>query len=358
MRLPWQRPTRRDDGGRHARPGRRRAATPHHGHTTDPTDTVGHAGNVDHAGTADHASTVDRAAAPSHAATDDPTVPANHVDPADPASPAGPANTAGPAGGVVPAGGGRAGGGGGLRGAVGPPMMSGASTFGVRERVPAGRAERLGLIEVDPAASTALAMPHEFLRLGDSRRVGGEMAGYIDGLGARVFEFHADEFLPHRSGAVAGAVSEYAGFPYHVAAVELGYRLPWLAIAARRLHAPVQQLYPGRRGQVLRTPDRSANRGHVLHADGPGADGVLDAALLAWLADVLVMRIEHKTLATLEVSHGWALAAVQAHALVRPDADALAMQAHDPRRPGPWPDTLLGLLRNFRDRVPQSQRGS
>ena len=239
------------------------------------------------------------------------------------------------------------------RGASREPDVGRARAVGP---VPPGRAERLGLVEVDPAASTALAMPHEFLRLGDSRRVGGELAGYIGELGARVFEFHADEFVPDRSGSASGGVSQYAGFPYHVAAVELGYRLPWLAIAARRLHAPAQRLYPGRRGQDLRTPDRAANRGHVLHADGPGAAAVLDAALLAWLADVLVMRIEQKTLATLEVSHGWALAAVQAHALVRPDAGALAMQAHDPRRPGPWPDTLLGLLRNFRDRVPPAQR--
>jgi len=211
------------------------------------------------------------------------------------------------------------------RGASREPDVGRARAVGP---VPPGRAERLGLVEVDPAASTALAMPHEFLRLGDSRRVGGELAGYIGELGARVFEFHADEFVPDRSGSASGGVSQYAGFPYHVAAVELGYRLPWLAIAPR----------------------------HVLHADGPGAAAVLDAALLAWLADVLVMRIEQKTLATLEVSHGWALAAVQAHALVRPDAGALAMQAHDPRRPGPWPDTLLGLLRNFRDRVPPAQR--
>jgi hypothetical protein len=224
------------------------------------------------------------------------------------------------------------------------------------ETVPPGRAQRLGLGEVDPTASTALAMPMEFLRLGDSRRVGGELAGYIDGLGARVFEFHVAQFVPDRSGGSASGRMSHSGFRYHVAAVELGYQLPWLAIAARRLHAPAQRLYDGRRGQDLRTPGRSANRSYVLHSDGPGAARVLDPPLLAWLADVLAMHIEHKTLATLEVSRGWALAAVQAHALVRPDAGALATQADDPRRPGPWPDTLLGLLRNFRDRVPQSQR--
>jgi hypothetical protein len=350
MRLPWQRPASHDGGGPHARADHSPAAAPDHHDTPDDADTAGPAHHADTAGPAHHADTAGPA---DHADT---AGPARHPDTASPArhaDTAGPADTTGHADGD-----GRSHvGGGGLRDAVRQPMMSAAaSTFGVREKVPAGRAERLGLIEVSPAASTALAMPHEFLRLGDSRRVGGEMAGYIDGLGARVFEFHADEFAPDRSGAAGGAVSRHAGFPYHVAAVELGYQLPWLAIAARRLRTPAQRLYPGRRGQVLRTPDRSANRGHVLHADGPGAGRVLDAALLAWLADVLVMRIEHKTLATLEVSHGWALAAVQPHALVRPDADALAMQAHDPRRPGPWPDTLLGLLRNFRDRVPQSQR--
>src|SRR5882724_613811 len=189
-----------------------------------------------------------------------------------------------------------------------------ASTPGGHEPVPPGRAARLGLSEVDPAASTALGLPMEFLRLGTSRRVGGEMAGFIDGLGARVFEFHADQFAPTRDDP--GGLPPYAKYPYHVAAVELGYQLPWLAIAARRLHAPSQRLYPGRRGADLRLPDRSASRAYVLHADDASAVRVFDADLLAWLSDVLSMRIEHRTLATLEVSQGWVLAAVQASALV------------------------------------------
>jgi hypothetical protein len=142
-----------------------------------------------------------------------------------------------------------------------------------------------------------------------------------------------------------------------VAAVELGYQLPWLAIAARRPHAPAQRLYPGRQRQDLPTPDRASHRSHVLYAYNHVAAATLDAPLLAWLADVLVMRIEHRTLATLEVSAGWALAAIQAHGPPRRDDSVLDSQARDPGRPGPWPDTLLGILRNFRQRIPESRRG-
>jgi hypothetical protein len=244
-----------------------------------------------------------------------------------------------------------------FRDAVRQSMSSApASAIDTPEKVPPGRAERLGLAEVDPPASAALTMPFEFLRLGGSRRVGGELTGHINGLGARVFEFRSSEIAAGRgSSSTAGGVP-YSHFPYHVAAIELGYQLPWLAIAARRLPAPTQGLYPGRRGGDLRTPERGPNRSYVLHAADPSAASMLDPPLLAWLADVLAMRIEHKTLAALEVSQGWAIAAVQAHAQVRPDADALAMQARDPGHPGPWPDILLGLLRNFRDRVPPAQR--
>jgi hypothetical protein len=351
MRLPWQRPAGgADDDGARADPGRDRSADPGGGRDVAPDRGSQDRGSQDRGGP--NRNGPDRGGqdrgSPNRGGQD-----RNGQDRGGQDRNAGRGRRSGHGGGAVHPDGGAAG----FRDAVRQSMMSAAaSTFGAREKVPPGRAERLGLTEVDPAASTALDMPHEFLRLGDSRRVGGEMAGYIGDLGARVFEFHADEFAPGRGGSPDGGLAQYSGFPYHVAAVELGYQLPWLAIAARRLHAPTQRLYPGRRGQYLRTPDRSANRGHVLHADGPGAADVLDAALRAWLADVLVMRIEHKTLATLEVSHGWALAAVQAHTLVRPDAGALAMQAYDPRRPGPWPDTLLGLLRNFRDRVPKTQR--
>lgn len=244
-----------------------------------------------------------------------------------------------------------------FRDAVRQSMTSAAaSTIDGPEKVPPGRAGRLGLAEVDPAASTALTMPFEFLRLGGRGRVGGELAGHISGRGARVFEFHSGEIAPGRGSSATAGLAPYSDFPYHVAAIELGYQLPWLAIAARRLPAPTQGLYPGRRSHDLRTPERGANRSYVLHAADPSAASVLDPPLLAWLADVLAMRIEHKTLAALEVSQGWAIAAVQAHAVARPDAEALAIQARDPRHPGPWPDTLLGLLRNFRDRVPPAQR--
>jgi hypothetical protein len=42
--------------------------------------------------------------------------------------------------------------------------------------------------------------------------------------------------------------------PYHVAAIELGFQLPWFAIAVRRLPAPAQPLYLRRRGFDLGLP--------------------------------------------------------------------------------------------------------
>jgi hypothetical protein len=232
---------------------------------------------------------------------------------------------------------------GGLREAV-----RGGAAYGKRRAVPAGRAERLGLAELAPGAGTALRLPFEFLQLGDHRAAEPELAGVAGGLGVRVFEFDADEFAPGR-GESAGS---WSAFPYHAAAIELGYQLPWLAVSLRKLHAPSQPLYPGRRGKPLGLPDRRLDRDYVLHSDADGqARQIFGPSMLAWLAESLAVRIQVRPIVTLEVSSGWALAAVQARGLARPENVELQLQGRA-GHPGPWPDVLLRLLRGFRDRVP------
>jgi hypothetical protein len=229
--------------------------------------------------------------------------------------------------------------------------VRGGAAVGERRAVPPGRAERLGLTELAPGAGTALQLPFEFLQLGEYRRAEPELAGRVDGLGARVFEFDADEDAPGR-GESAGS---YSSFPYHAAAIELGYQLPWLAVALRKLNAPSQPLYPGRRGQHLGLSDRHLNKDYVLHFDGGPVRQIFGPPMLGWLAEALAIRIQLRPIVTIEVSNGWALAAVQARGLARPEAVELQLQGR-PGHPGPWPDVLLRLLRGFRDRVPTSCR--
>ena len=78
--------------------------------------------------------------------------------------------------------------------------IAGGTAFGP-SRTPPGRAERLGLSPVDPSASRSLAMPFGFLALGDDRRAGAELAGVVNGLAVRVFEFSADELAGARGDA-------------------------------------------------------------------------------------------------------------------------------------------------------------
>jgi hypothetical protein len=232
---------------------------------------------------------------------------------------------------------------GGLREAV-----SGGAAFGKRRAVPPGRAERLGLTELARGTGTALQLPFEFLQLGEHRAAEPELAGVVDGLGVRVFEFDADEFAPGGS----GSAGSWSAFPYHVAALDLGYQLPWLAVSLRKLHAPSQPLYPGRRGQRVGMADRRLDREYVLHCDAQSqVRQIFGPPILAWLAESLAVRIQVRPIVTIEVSSGWALAAVQARGLARPDNIELQMQGRA-GHPGPWPDVLLRLLRGFRERVP------
>ena len=194
--------------------------------------------------------------------------------------------------------------------------IAGGTVFGVSAAPPPGRAERLGLSPVAPAASTALAMPFGFLAVGDDRRADAELAGMINGLGARVFEFSADDHV----GARGEAAGSWSPFRYHVVAAELGFLVPWLAIAVPSTPSPSQRLYPGRHGHDLATGSRKVNRSYRLYADD--------------------------------------VAAVQARGMVTPDAVAIRLRLEHPHpgHAGPWPDALLGVLAAFRELVPPACR--
>ncbi len=138
--------------------------------------------------------------------------------------------------------------------------------------------------------------------------------------------------------------------------MELGFRLPWFAIALRRVPSPTQRIYPGRRGHGLDTGDRKTDRAYVLHADDPAAvAAVLGGPLRGWLPGALATRPEQRPLITLEVSGGWAMTAIQAGGLAVPDAVALGRQQRL-GHPGPWPDALLSLLAGFREQIPPGAR--
>jgi hypothetical protein len=230
--------------------------------------------------------------------------------------------------------------------------VAGGTTFSSRDTVPAGRAERLGLSVIDPAASTTRALPLEFLRIGDTQRIGAELGGQIGGLGARIFEFTAGEAVGSRSDSAGG----WNDWGFHVAALELGFGLPRLAIVPRPMRSPLREHYAGHRGQHLETPDHRVNREHLLLAAEPrAASAVLAGPVGDVLAHGLALRIDSRPIGYLEVSQGWALAAIPARGLALPDAVALNQQARL-GRPGPWPDALLGLLGEFRAAVPPGCR--
>ena len=233
--------------------------------------------------------------------------------------------------------------------------IAGGTAFGTSAAPPPGRAERLGLSPVDQAGSTALAMPFGFLALGDDRRARTELAGVINGLGARVFEFSAGEQVGARGEASGG----WSSFRYHVVAAELGFLVPWLAIAVPSTPAPSQRLYPGRRGHDLATGSRKVDRSYRLYTDDlTAARRVIEPAMSGWLAAVLTARIEGRPIVTIEASGGWALAAIPARGMVTPDAVAIRLQHEHPHpgHAGPWPDALLAVLATFRDLVPAACR--
>jgi hypothetical protein len=224
--------------------------------------------------------------------------------------------------------------------------------FGSRDRVPAGRAERLGLAETDPDARIAPTLPFAFLRLGDKRRFAAELTGRPDGVGTLVVEFTAGD----ETGANAEGTEGWTSYPYHVVALELGMELPWFAVAQRRVSQPSHKLYPQHRERSLETSDRAVNRAYALHGDdAPALFGTpLGASIRSWLPGALALRVNHGHPVALEVAGGWALTAIQAGGLTVPDAVALN-QKQRLGMPGPWPDELLGVLKQLRAIVSQAR---
>jgi hypothetical protein len=236
---------------------------------------------------------------------------------------------------------------GGFLGVLRETMAGGAGLI-TPDQVTAGRAERLGLAEAGLAAGAALALPFEFLRLGDKPRTGAVLQGRIGGLAACVFDFNADEFAPGRNGE--NDLFPWSRFRYHVAALELGFQLPWFAIAVQRTHEPSQRIYPDRRSAGLGLAGRPGRYYGLYADDAAAAAAVLTGPVREWLGEVLVLRIKHRPLVTIEVSNGWVMCAIQAGGMAAPDSVELSMQGRR-GHPGPWPDVLLRLLREFRGHV-------
>jgi hypothetical protein len=228
--------------------------------------------------------------------------------------------------------------------------------------VPPGRAQRLGLAETAPEDPAWPLPPFEFLRAGGAGRVEARLAGRPDGLGVYVFEFATGR--PGDPGEASGPTDAREREPpakaphpagpegerrHHVAALELGFALPWFAVAARRINQPADTVYPGRRGLDLATGEQRTDREYTLHADDRAAvAAALDGPVRAWLPGALALRIGTRRVVALEACAGWALAAVRADdTLPVPDAVALTQQRRLGQA-GPWPDALLALLRAFR----------
>jgi hypothetical protein len=69
-----------------------------------------------------------------------------------------------------------------------------------------------------------------------------------------------------------------------------------------------------------------------------------------------VLRIKHRPLVTIEVSDGWVMCAIQAGGMAAPESVELSTQGRR-GHPGPWPDVLLRLLREFRGHVQNQHLG-
>lgn len=219
-------------------------------------------------------------------------------------------------------------------------FAGGAAFGGARTLIPGGRAERLGLRENPPEALIAPRLPFSFLGLGEERVFHGELAGTPEGFAVVVVDFVARD---------RGRDGRDVEYPYHVAAVELGARLPWFAVAQRRISAPTQALYPHHEPLELETDDRRTDREYALYTVDPAVVELVGHEVWRdWLPRVFGRPIESRTPIAIEVSGGWALCALQARPGVPVD-DEVALERHRSLGvPGPWPDALLEILAELR----------
>lgn len=207
---------------------------------------------------------------------------------------------------------------------------------------PPGRAARLGLTAVDASSSRVLELPFQLFVAGDEREVSMELTGERDGASLGVF----DLFIGYQVGSRGESVGGSNTLRYHVGLVSLDVRgLPWLAITDRR---PPIELYDRRTRRRLETGDRKLDRGHCVHSEDPDAVRVVFASAAArdWLTEALTERyVDHRPIAVVEITDGWALIAARAGDFGHPDELALA----NPRlRFGPWPDEVLRRLVDLR----------
>jgi hypothetical protein len=231
---------------------------------------------------------------------------------------------------------------------------------GVRRAERTGRAGQSGqsgqprLTGPASGPNASRSLPFEFLRLGAERPIGAHPAGRIgeriSGPAVQAFEFTPTVVAPDRG---AGS-SDHSAHPYLVAVVELGFRVPWLAICAHSANQPAQQsahrFYPGRRSLDLITSDRHVSRDYRLYADDYSQVGaLLDGPVRAWLPGALAARTGRRKIVAIEASGTWAMAAAQ--------ADSSADSAHD-RDAAARLDAadLFSVLNQFRDAIPAGSR--
>jgi len=207
---------------------------------------------------------------------------------------------------------------------------------------PAGRAERLGLAPVPSGSSQAEALPSRIVHAGHRHTIGGELAGDWDGRPAVVCDVHLDTDYGSRADALPGTVSGR----FHIAALGLRHSYPWYAITRQ----DVREHLDGA-GNGTRPPGTGLLGGLRLLADH-GAPP-LPAPALEWMSrDAITRRTGHAQVSAVELAGPWALAALPVATMEHSDEHA-AMLAARLGRPelAPWPEQLLGLLREFAGRL-------
>jgi hypothetical protein len=207
---------------------------------------------------------------------------------------------------------------------------------------PAGRAARLGLVPVPPGGGQAEALPSRIVHGGRRHTIGGELAGDWDGRPAIVCDLHLDTDYGSRGDALPGIVSGR----FHIAAVGLRHSYPWYAISRQDVREHLEGA-----GNGTRPPGAGMLGGVRLLADR-GAPP-LPAPVLEWVSrDAIARRTGHAQVSAIELAGPWALAVLPVAAMEHSDehAAALATRLGRPEL-APWPEQLLGLLKEFAGRL-------